>query len=208
MKTLDQLMASVRSEGQRTDPDPSDLDLLLYSPCPVKLAVKERLDAIARQAEEAGDPVRIHIPMGCTSVDPYDPLHMETDPDQLPDIIASIGFGDFFRAGFRERFVDTGLFEAVLPEQVHPLHQAAGLVDPLGRYTVYAPHALHLSRGYRPPGRRAPAAHLGGPPGAALQRSDQHVRRRRRHGRRGADVRCTRNSAWKASRPWRPTPRG
>ena len=137
MKTLDQLMASVRSEGQRTDPAPSDLDLLLYSPCPVKLAVKERLDAIARMREDAGDPVRIHIPMGCTSVDPYDPLHMETDPKQLPEIIASIGFGDFFRPEFRERFVDAGVFEAVLPERVHPLHEAAGLVDPLGRYTVY-----------------------------------------------------------------------
>ena len=138
MKILDQLMASVKESGQQETPDPADLDLLLYSPCPVKLAVKERLDAVAREYEEQGDPINIHIPMGCTSVDPYDPLHLETDPDKLPGIIASIGFGDFFRKGFADRFVNTGVFEAVLPEKVHPLHEQAGIVDPEGRYTVYS----------------------------------------------------------------------
>lgn len=138
MKTLDQLMASVIASGQQDTPDSGDLDLLLYSPCPVKLAVKERLDAIVLESEAAGDPLNIHIPMGCTSVDPFDPLYLETDPDRLPDIIASIGFGDFFRKGFAERFVNTGLFEAVLPESVHPLHKEAGIVDPEGRYTVYS----------------------------------------------------------------------
>lgn len=138
MKTLDQLMASVIQSGQQDTPDPGELDLLLYSPCPVKLAVKERLDTVLQAYEDAGDPVSIHIPMGCTSVDPYDPLHLETDPDRLPDIIASIGFGDFFRKGFVDRFVNTGVFEAVLPEKVHPLHEQAGIVDPEGRYTVYA----------------------------------------------------------------------
>jgi len=120
MQIRDQLMASVIQSGQEDNPEPSDLDLLLYSPCPVKLAVKGFLDAVTQEYEEAGDRLRIHIPMGCTSVDPYDPLHLETDPDKLPGIIASIGFGGFFRKGFAERFVNKGLFEAVLPERIHP----------------------------------------------------------------------------------------
>ncbi|WP_027179624.1 ABC transporter substrate-binding protein [Maridesulfovibrio bastinii] len=138
MKTLDKLMASVIESGQQDTPDPADLDLLLYSPCPVKLAVKERLDAVIKAYEEENDPIKIHIPMGCTSVDPFDPLHYESDPDKLPSIIASIGFGDFFRKGFSDKFVKTGLFEAVLPEKVTPLHEKAGIVDPKGHYTVYA----------------------------------------------------------------------
>lgn len=138
MKTLDKLMASVTESGQQDGPDPAELDLLLYSPCPVKLAVKERLDAVIKEYEEENDPIKIHIPMGCTSVDPFDPLHYETDPDKLPSIIASIGFGDFFRNGFADKFVKTGLFEAVLPEKVTPLHEKAGIVDPEGHYTVYA----------------------------------------------------------------------
>lgn len=138
MKVLEQLMASVAAEGRDGRPDPAELDLLLYAPCPIKLAVKAGLDEVARGYADAGDPLRIHIPMGCTSVDPYDPLHRATDPEQLPGIIASIGFGDFFRKGFVERFVDTGLFEAVLPERIAPPHERAGVVDPEGRYTVYA----------------------------------------------------------------------
>ena len=159
MQILDQLMASVIQSGQQDNPDPAGLDLLLYSPCPVKLTVKERLDAVLAEYEAAGDPLRIHIPMGCTSVDPYDPLYRETDPDKLPGIIASIGFGDFFRPAFAERFVKTGLFEAVLPDQVHPLHQQAGIVDPEGHYTVYAltPYIFMVDTvrlGATPPPRR------------------------------------------------------
>lgn len=133
MKALDDLMKSIVDMGEEDRAAPGRLDLLLYAPCPVKLAVKERIDAVAGDA--AGRPLAIHIPMGCTSVDPYDPLYQETDPERLPGIIASIGFGDFFRKGFVERFADAGLFEAVLPDAVHPM--LADLVDPKGRYVVY-----------------------------------------------------------------------
>ncbi len=144
MKSLDDLIQSVSNSGHmgaedRQPPPPGDL--LFYAPCPVKLAVKDALDALADALADAhagdGDALAVHIPMGCTSVDPYDPLHRETDPDHLPQIIASIGFGDFFRRGFVERFVDAGVFAAPQPEGVTPMHRAAGIVDPDGRYLVY-----------------------------------------------------------------------
>jgi len=137
MHSLDELILSVSRMAEEDRPRSEDLDLLFYCPCPVKLAIKERIEAIAAASAAAGDPLSVVIPMGCTSVDPFDPLHRETDPDRLPGIIASIGFGDFFRRGFVERFVDAGLFEAVLPETVTPLHRDAGLLDPRGCYTVY-----------------------------------------------------------------------
>ncbi len=137
MKKLDELFATMDREGEEGQQVPEKLDMLFYSPCPVKLAVKERIDAIVKEYADAGDPVEIRIPMGCTSVDPFDPLHSETDVQRLPSVIASIGFGDFFRKGFSERFVKTGVFQAVLPEQVHPLHREAGVVDPRGNYVVY-----------------------------------------------------------------------
>ena len=137
MQSLDELLRSVGRMAQEDRQAPENLDLLFYAPCPVKLAVKERIDAIAAESAAAGDPLAIAIPMGCTSVDPFDPLHREADPDRLPGVIASIGFGDFFRRGFVSRFVDAGLFEAVLPGTVTPLHRAAGVVDPRGHYTVY-----------------------------------------------------------------------
>lgn len=131
MKALDELIFSITKDAQE-GADEGVPDLLLYSPCPVKLAVKSAMDAIA-----AAHGLRVDIPMGCTSVDPYDPLYRETDAQRLPGMIASIGFGDFFRRSFVERFVDTGTFAAVLPETISPLHARNGLPDPQGHYVVY-----------------------------------------------------------------------
>ena len=109
-------------------------DLLLYAPCPVKLVVKEQIEAIAAAATP---PLTAHIPMGCTSVDPYDPLYMESDANKLPAVIASIGYGDFWRGEFVRRFVNTGIFESVQPRVLNPLYADAGLIDPAGAYTIY-----------------------------------------------------------------------
>ena len=132
MKRLDHLIQSI----QQMDDAPAlgQADLLLYAPCPVKLVVKERIEAIAASATPA---LSTFIPMGCTSVDPYDPLYMETDPSSLPAVIASIGFGDFWRREFVSRFVATGLFGSVLPKVVNPLFTEAGMIDPAGAYTIY-----------------------------------------------------------------------
>lgn len=139
MSQLLSFMADIARQGAESAATPArDLDLLLYAPCPVKLALKDGVDrACARTIGVRGGPAQAHVPMGCTSIDPYDPLRDETDPDNLPGIIASLGFGDFWRSGFVERFVDAGLFEAVRPATVNPLHERAGLEDPAGAYTLY-----------------------------------------------------------------------
>ncbi|WP_374280617.1 ABC transporter substrate-binding protein [Desulfovibrio sp.] len=132
MKRLEHLMQSWQQADEA--PAPVKADLLLYAPCPVKLVVKERIEAIAAAQCPA---LTTHIPMGCTSVDPYDPLYMETDAGKLPAVIASIGYGDFWRGEFVRRFVKTGVFEGVQPRVLNPLYADAGLVDPAGAYTIY-----------------------------------------------------------------------
>jgi ABC-type Fe3+ transport system substrate-binding protein len=135
MKRLDHLILSMQQADRA--PDMGLADLLYYVPCPIKLVAKERIEAIALACANEGTPLVTHIPMGCTSVDPYDPLYMETDPDRLPAVIASIGFGDFWRKEFVQRFVDTGLFGRILPEVVNPMFTQAGMLDPDGMYTIY-----------------------------------------------------------------------
>jgi len=132
MKRLDHLIQSMQQGDDA--PAMSRVDLLLYAPCPVKLVVKERIEALAA---EALPPLATHIPMGCTSVDPYDPLYMETGVEKLPAVIASIGYGDFWREEFVKRFVRTGVFESVRPRVLNPLYAEAGLEDPAGAYTIY-----------------------------------------------------------------------
>ncbi len=138
MQELQKLIHSIVQTAD--EPDllmPSKVDLLLYAPCPVKLAVKDQVDRITEEMRGRGENVSIHIPMGCTSVDPYDPIYQATDADRLPAIIASIGFGDFWRQEFVERFVRPGIFEAVLPPQINPMIERAGMIDPRGCYTIY-----------------------------------------------------------------------
>lgn len=129
MTRLLSFMSDIARQGSEAAPPPArGLDLLLYAPCPVKLVFKDAVDRTG---------FSVHVPMGCTSVDPYDPLCRATDADELPAIIASIGFGDFWRRDFVARFVDAGVFEAVRPREASPLHEAAGMCDPAGAYTIY-----------------------------------------------------------------------
>jgi len=140
MKALDALMHSIRRMGEE-DALPAfpekPVDLLLYAPCPVKLVVKDGLDRIIADEAVRGRELSAHVPMGCTSIDPYDPIYRQPDPDRLPGIIGSIGFGDFWRKEFVANHVHAGAFKAVLPAVVNPLHVKAGLIDPRGAYTVY-----------------------------------------------------------------------
>ncbi|MDQ7830598.1 MAG: ABC transporter substrate-binding protein [Desulfovibrionaceae bacterium] len=141
MKALDELMRSVRDMAKEDAPGvtsaPAVPDLLLYAPCPVKLLVKDGIDRIAADHARRGRELRVHIPMGCTSVDPYDPIYRESDPDRLPGVIGSIGFGDFWRREFVSRHVRAGLFSAAPAVPLSPLHERAGLLDPRGHYTLY-----------------------------------------------------------------------
>lgn len=137
MHDLNQLIRSISHYEDEDAQQALGADLLLYCPCPVKLVVKDSMEAIAAQSAAQGAPLRIKIPMGCTSVDPFDPLYMEQDPDKLPAVIASIGFGDFWKRAFVDRHLQGDLFSAVPPEAINPLHEQAGLIDPKGRYTLY-----------------------------------------------------------------------
>ena len=136
---LQRLIHSIKEMGQEKDllPRPGKVDLLLYAPCPVKLVMKGQIDRIVEQYREKNVDVFVHVPMGCTSIDPFDPIYKAKDPDELPAIIASIGFGDFWKKEFVNRFVHSGVFESVLPSRVNPMYEQADMIDPRGCYTIY-----------------------------------------------------------------------
>lgn len=136
---LQKLIRSITEMGEESAgiARPGKLDLLLYAPCPVKLVMKDQIDGIVSRYREKNREVLVEVPMGCTSIDPFDPVYMAKNPDELPAIIASIGFGDFWKKPFVGRFVRSGLFESVLPARVNPMFEKAGMIDPGGCYTIY-----------------------------------------------------------------------
>ena len=61
MKRLEHLMQSLQQQDDI--PVMGKTDLLLYAPCPVKLVVKECIEAMAAATNP---PLKADIPMGCT----------------------------------------------------------------------------------------------------------------------------------------------
>jgi len=116
------------------------LHLLGYAACQFKPTFKEHLDPVLDQySRETGVELNCHIPMGCGHYeDDYDNIWKVESIDDFPDIVASMGFGDFFRQDFVERFVRKGYFGTAWTGSIHETFENAGFRDPDGWYTIYA----------------------------------------------------------------------
>lgn len=115
------------------------LHFLAYAACQFKPMFKEYLDAVVeRHTKETGVPLRYHIPQGCSHEDDYDGIWQVENIDDFPDIVASMGFGDFFRKPFVERFVNKGYFRSAWTGKVNEPFEHAGFRDPDGWYTLYS----------------------------------------------------------------------
>lgn len=112
-------------------------DFLGYVVCPFKHLFKEAFESTLNDHyEKTGEKLVSFVPMGCGGPDPYEYIWDTENIDELPDAIASLGFGAYWRKPFRERFLDTGLFKAV--ETKPYIEEFKELKDPLGQYTVYS----------------------------------------------------------------------
>jgi len=90
-----------------------------------------------RHRAETGKSLRYHIPLPGDSMEIMDGRHTES-VDDLPDVITSIGFENIFQPEFLERFTAGGHLRAAPAAPVHPAFEAAGFIDPEGRYTIHA----------------------------------------------------------------------
>jgi ABC-type Fe3+ transport system substrate-binding protein len=123
----------------RLGPLPKRLDLLAYVACPIKQAFRDHIDAVAsRYRDSTGRVLDYHVPMGCRDEDEYDDIASVTDIADVPEIVASVGFGDFMTPDFGRRFVSQGHFRSVWKEPVHGAFARSGLVDPQGWFTPYS----------------------------------------------------------------------
>lgn len=123
------------------DEDPVEkLNFIGYTYCPLKHTFRECFEEVLEKylADTGDTDFRYYVPTGCGGGDPYEDLWKAENIDQLPEIIASVGFGDFFRQEFVEKFVSKGYFKAVPYPKMHQAFTDAGFIDPDGWYTVYS----------------------------------------------------------------------
>jgi ABC-type Fe3+ transport system substrate-binding protein len=111
-----------------------------YTYCPLKLTFKDFFeDALNKYLAKTGDTnFNYYIPSGCSGDDPCSDIWKAESIEQLPDVIASVGFGDFFREEFVERFINKGYFETAEYTQMDQAFVSAGIPDPDSCYTVYS----------------------------------------------------------------------
>lgn len=122
-------------------------DFLGYTYCPLKGTFRECFDEALKKyiADMKDDSFTFYVPSGCGEEDdPYRDIWQAKTIEELPDIVASVGFGDFFRQEFVDRFVSKGYFQAPALHKAGDVFEAAGLIDPSGFYTVYSVFPLVL----------------------------------------------------------------
>jgi ABC-type Fe3+ transport system substrate-binding protein len=121
------------------DAPPCKPDFLGYVVCPIKHLYKEGYEeSVQRHYDETGERFVSFVPMGCGGPDPYEEVWDAENEDELPDMIASVGFGSFYRTEFRKKFLEKGIFTSVQPQPVPEPFASAGLADPKGWYTIYS----------------------------------------------------------------------
>ena len=160
MRSQDQTSACRPGPCKSDVPPAATLDLLAYVACPIRQVFRDHFDALAAAHHSAtGETLNCHIPAGCHGDDPYEALADAATLDELPGIIASMGFGDFMTPAFFQRFVAKGCFASANQGRVSPAFARAGLLDSEGWYTPYSVWAhvllVDLSKlGDVPPPRR------------------------------------------------------
>ena len=115
------------------------LHFLGYSACAFKHTFRDGLDKVLEDYRRAtGISLNCHVPLGCGSGDEYDSVWKASCIEDFPDVVASLGFGDFFRKEFVERFMAKGFFKSAWDGPLNRIFEDAGFRDPDGWYTVYS----------------------------------------------------------------------
>ncbi|MFH0976268.1 MAG: ABC transporter substrate-binding protein [Spirochaetota bacterium] len=117
------------------------LNFLIYAPGIFKRTFKEGFDNVARiYRNETGHDLKIYGPMEWPNHgnDKYEDIWKTSNIDCFPDVVAAMGFGDFVRKEFVEKFVKKGCFKSGWDRPVSSVFEKAGFIDPRGWYTAYS----------------------------------------------------------------------
>lgn len=100
---------------------------------------QEHMEAsVAFYRKKTGYQYRYQIPVVCNSCFERTRVFAAQEVDELPSVIASIGFEEIFESSFVSRFIRPGFFRFRTPQPMNPLFQDAGFKDPENIYFVHA----------------------------------------------------------------------
>lgn len=118
--------------------DKRALNFLGYVPCSIREDFRQGVWKKLQASGYTQESFPWYVPGGCGAKDLYEGLWQEKEIKALPQMIVSLGFGDFFREGFVKSRLETGDFAAVPGVSYAPEFVQAGIPDPLGQYSIYS----------------------------------------------------------------------
>jgi ABC-type Fe3+ transport system substrate-binding protein len=123
------------------DQESKHLNFLIYAPGIFKRTFKEGLDNVTQiYRNETGNDLKTYGPIEWPNNgnDEYEGIWKTTNIDYFPDVVAAMGFGDFVRKEFVEKFVRKGYFKSGWNGPMSSVFEKAGFIDTHGWYTPYA----------------------------------------------------------------------
>lgn len=119
------------------------LDFFGEAVCALKPAFRNGYNAAAAAFRELhGRSLRGYLPAicGCDGIKGAENIHKVREIDnreQMPPVIVSFNFSDYFYSRFQKKFTGKGYFEQ-LDMPLHPLFEQGGLRDPHGEFHIFA----------------------------------------------------------------------
>ncbi|SFM06346.1 ABC transporter substrate-binding protein [Pelosinus propionicus] len=119
------------------------LNMLSLLPCPLKVPMQGELKIFLDYLrEEKNLPLNYCIESFFNDhLDYEDYLEHFEEPDEIPDIIMTAGYGFFYKK-FMDCFVAKGIFADVINRPVNSRLAEAGIIDPDGHFTVIGANVL------------------------------------------------------------------
>lgn len=132
-----QAAAPLEAPGLDSVESQAGLSLLALMPCGLKVPFSREVAAFMENLRADGLELSYAVEGNLNQeLSYYSYVPTVQTADELPDILLSSDFNAFYGRDFRERFVETGLFTGygdITPSQSYT---QAGVIDPLGQYTV------------------------------------------------------------------------
>lgn len=110
--------------------------------CPLKLYFKDSfIELLSDYHEKTGKSFDWFIPSGNgygSSMHEYRDMWKARSIDAFPDVVASLGFGDYFRKDFVNNFINKGYFKQLQKKKINKDFTDINIQDPDGNYNIYS----------------------------------------------------------------------
>lgn len=120
------------------------IDLLALMPCPLKVPFEKILnDYVEKDEEYKAKDLNFMIEGHANHhLSFYKEIADVNEIECLPDIMITPGINALFGKKFREKFVEKGYFQLILPKQINSLAEEARYLDPRKQYSMFAMNIL------------------------------------------------------------------